>query len=170
MESNHNYNKDEKIPFSDNSPDVNPKPPLPNVNSSGPTPDLPASAEPLSRDNKMWAMFCHLAALSTYIGIPFGNVIGPLIVWQIKKDEHPYIDEQGKAALNFQISVLIYAVISALLIFVVIGLFMLVGLGIFNLIMIIINGINDKVQDIDNPKKGQDIDNPYKITFLRHNG
>ena len=86
-------------------------------------------------------MFCHLAALAMFLGIPFANIIGPLIVWQIKKDEHPFIDEQGKAALNFQISVAIYFAVSVLLIFVVIGVFLMIGLAIFNLVMIIINGI-----------------------------
>jgi len=159
MESHNNYNKEEKIPSSDNSPDVNPQPPLPDGNyPAEPTPDLPDSAEPLSSDVKMWAMFCHLAALSMYIGIPFGNIIGPLIVWQIKKDEHPFIDEQGKAALNFQISVAIYFAVSVLLVFVVIGVFLMIGLGIFNLIMIIINAIK--------ANNGQSTNYPLSFKFI----
>jgi len=55
-------------------------------------------------DVKMWCMLCHLSALSAAIGIPFGNLIGPLLIWQIKKSEMPEIEEHGKEALNFQIT------------------------------------------------------------------
>ncbi len=51
-------------------------------------------------------MLCHLSALAGYI-IPFGNIIGPLIIWQIKKNEFPSVEQHGKAALNFQLTVLI---------------------------------------------------------------
>jgi hypothetical protein len=60
--------------------------------------------------NRNWAMGCHLAALALYIGIPFGNIFGPLIIWLIKKDEIPLVDEQGKESLNFQISLILYGV------------------------------------------------------------
>jgi len=60
-----------------------------------------------------WAMGCHLAALVFYIGVPFGNILGPLIVWLIKKDEYALVDQQGKEALNFQISLMVYSIIAA---------------------------------------------------------
>ena len=75
-----------------------------------------------------WAMVVHLAALSGCL-IPFGNIIGPLLVWIIKKDELPAIDRHGKAALNFNISVSIYvtvaSIISGILVIVVIGAILL---------------------------------------------
>jgi hypothetical protein len=46
---------------------------------------------------------CHLIAWSGCV-IPFGNIIGPLVIWQIKKDQIPSVDILGKAALNFQVS------------------------------------------------------------------
>ena len=58
-------------------------------------------------------MLCHISALAGFIGIPFGNIIGPLIIWQIKKNEFPSVDIHGKAALNFQITVTLAAFISA---------------------------------------------------------
>ena len=59
-----------------------------------------------SQQARQWAMFCHFAA---FLGLvfPFGNLLGPLIVWQIKKDFDPFVDTQGKEALNFQITVAI---------------------------------------------------------------
>ncbi|MCD4698689.1 MAG: DUF4870 domain-containing protein [Bacteroidales bacterium] len=92
------------------------------------------------RDERMWGMFCHLSALAGFI-IPFGSIIGPLIIWSMKKDEFPFVNEQGKEALNFQISITIYIIISAILILVVVGILLLIALGIFQLIMIIIASI-----------------------------
>lgn len=57
-----------------------------------------------NNDIKMWSMLCHLSALSALIGVPFGNIIGPLLIWQIKKVEIPEMEEHGKEALNFQIT------------------------------------------------------------------
>lgn len=102
----------------------------------------PASPPPSSSSNdvKMWAMFCHLSALAGYL-IPFGNIIGPLVIWQIKKNEFPLVDDQGKEALNFQITVAIAAVVCFILMFVVVGIFLLMALGLTNLIFIIIAGL-----------------------------
>ncbi|MBI4337508.1 MAG: DUF4870 domain-containing protein [Chloroflexi bacterium] len=87
------------------------------------------------------AMFCHVAAFAGFIGIPFGNIIGPLIVWLLFKEEHPFIDENGKSSLNFQISIAIYVVISIILAFIIIGFFLLFALWIFGLIAVIIGAI-----------------------------
>jgi uncharacterized Tic20 family protein len=54
---------------------------------------------------RSWHMWVHLSSLSGYIGVPFGNFLGPVLLWQIKKAEIPSIDSHGKAALNFQITV-----------------------------------------------------------------
>ena len=93
-----------------------------------------------NKDEKMWAMLCHLSALAGFI-IPFGNVIAPLVIWILKKDEFPHVDDQGKEALNFQISMTIYFIVGAILIFVAIGIVILPILGIFWLIMIVIASI-----------------------------
>ncbi|MFZ9991530.1 MAG: DUF4870 domain-containing protein, partial [Opitutales bacterium] len=66
------------------------------------------------------------------------SLIGPLIVWLIKKDESTFIDKQGRELLNFQISLLIYFLVSFVLCLVIIG-FVLVGvLAIASLILTII--------------------------------
>ena len=107
-----------------------------------PEPPEPGMGPPApGQDEKMWAMLCHLSALIACIGIPFGNIIGPLVVWLIKKDQMPFVDDQGKEALNFQISVIIYAIVSAILIVVVIGIFLLIAVGIFWLVMIVVAGV-----------------------------
>jgi uncharacterized Tic20 family protein len=92
----------------------------------------------LEKPARTWGMLCHLSALSIFIGIPLGNIIVPLIIWLIKKDDHPFIDQQGKESLNFQISMLIYSVISAILVFVAVGIFLLIALALFDVIAVII--------------------------------
>jgi uncharacterized Tic20 family protein len=61
-----------------------------------------------SKDARTWAMLCHLLGLAGIVIPVIGNVVGPLIVWQIKKEEYPLVDEQGKEAVNFQISMSLY--------------------------------------------------------------
>ncbi len=56
-------------------------------------------------------MLCHLSGLLGYLGNIVGSVVGPLIVWLVKKDELPEVDQHGKEALNFNISVGIYFLI-----------------------------------------------------------
>jgi uncharacterized Tic20 family protein len=85
-----------------------------------------------------WATFCHLAALSLYIGIPFGHIIAPLVIWLIKKNEFPFVDEQGKESLNFQISMTIYGIIAGLLCYIFIGFILLPILVITDVVLIII--------------------------------
>lgn len=90
------------------------------------------------KQERMWGMLCHLTALVAFIGIPFGNILGPLVIWLLKRNEIPLVDEQGKEALNFQISMTIYAIVAGLLIFIVIGIPLLIGLAIANLVLVII--------------------------------
>lgn len=96
----------------------------------------------ISKDARMWAMFCHISAFAVFV-IPFvGQILGPLLIWMLKKEEYPFVDDQGKEALNFQISITIYAVISSILIFVIIGIPILIVLGLFALIMVIVAAIS----------------------------
>lgn len=63
------------------------------------------------KDEKNWAMAAHLASLAGF-AFPFGNIIGPLVIWLVKKDESEFVDEQGKESLNFQITfILTYFII-----------------------------------------------------------
>jgi len=86
-------------------------------------------------------MLCHLTALSLYIGIPFGNIIGPLVVWLLKKDDIGFVDSQGRESLNFQICMTIYALIAWLLTALFIGYILLVVLAIANIVLVIIASV-----------------------------
>jgi len=82
-------------------------------------------------------MFCHLSAFAGLIGIPFGNIIGPLVLWLIKRDEIPFVDQEGKESLNFQISMTIYALVAGVLTFVFVGFFLLLAIMIVNIVCVI---------------------------------
>lgn len=92
------------------------------------------------REARNWAMGCHLAALAGFV-IPFGSIIGPLVVWLIKKDESSFVDRQGKEALNFQITMLIAFLVCIVLAFILIGFLLMALVVIFDLIMIVLAAI-----------------------------
>lgn len=84
-----------------------------------PEPDEPLAGSPPA-DQRQWAMFAHLSALLGAIltgafGGGWGCFIGPLIIWLVKKDTMPFVDDQGKEALNFNITVAIAFLILLLL-------------------------------------------------------
>jgi len=78
-------------------------------------PPVEAPGPPPSSKERVWATFCHLAAFTALLGVPLGLVGGPLVVWLIKKDESPFVNRHGKAALNFQISMALYTVVAFLI-------------------------------------------------------
>ena len=85
-------------------------------------------------------MFAHLSSLVGFI-IPLGNFLGPLVVWLIKKDTMPFVDDQAKEALNFNITVLIAAIVSGMLTLILIGFLLLVVVGIAWLVLSIMAGL-----------------------------
>jgi len=102
-----------------------------------PPPNEPPMAGAPSAEERQWAMFAHLSALVGVI-IPLGSIIGPLVIWLIKKDTMPFVNDQGKEALNFNITVGIAAVVSWILCFILIGFLLLAVLAIGWLVFVII--------------------------------
>ena len=100
------------------------------------TPGLEYASGPvaLTQDEKTMGMLCHL------LGI-FCGFFGPLILWLVKKDESAFINDQGKEALNFQITVMIASVVAMLLIFVLIGIVLLPAVGIANVVFCILGAV-----------------------------
>lgn len=92
----------------------------------------------MPKDARKWAMICHLVALVGLIGNGVGFVLGPLIVWLLKKEDHPFIDEQGKEALNFQLTMFIALFVCAPLILVFVGVFLMIAVAIMMIVFPII--------------------------------
>lgn len=137
------------------TPPAAPPPPA----SPVPTPGSPESQA------RTWNMLCHLSALAGFV-IPFGNILGPLLVWQIKKNEIPSTDIHGKAALNFQITVVLALLVSfvagIILSFICIGVvffFIAGGIALCSFIFAIIAGIK--------ANNGEDYKYPYSLELVK---
>jgi uncharacterized protein len=115
--------------------------------------------EPASNETKTWGMFIHLSALSGLIGVPFGHIAGPLILWLIKKDQNPTLDAHGKEALNFQITSYIWFVVTGILIIVLIGIVLLPLALLANLILTIVGAMK--------ANNGEFYRYPFTIRFLK---
>lgn len=97
------------------------------------TPDTTAEA-------RQWAMFLHLSQLANFL-IPFGGIVAPIVIWQLKKDVLSGIDEHGKVVVNWLISALIYGVGAFILSFILIGIPLLIALALVGLVFPIVGGI-----------------------------
>jgi hypothetical protein len=123
-----------------NAPFDNTKPPQ----SPTPAPGTPAPGQPggapagmvsaESPDAKTMAMLCHLLAMLT-------GLIVPLIIWLIKKDESPFVNQQGKEVVNFELTCLIGAVIGGATICIFIGFVILAAVFVVNIVFGIISTI-----------------------------
>lgn len=111
----------------------------------------------INNEERTMSMLCHLSALAGLI-IPFGFLLGPLVVWLIKKDQYPEVNRQGKDALNFQISMFIYMMISGILVLIAVGLILLVILGILNLVIVIIAAVKSN--------NGERFDYPLSLRII----
>jgi len=105
--------------------------------SDAPFIDKPAGGS----DERMWGMLCHLSTFAYFILPPIGGILGPLLVWLLKKDEYAFVDDQGKEALNFQISIMIYSVVSGILVLAIVGIPLLIAVFIFDIVMTVIAAI-----------------------------
>ncbi|MEO0471938.1 MAG: DUF4870 domain-containing protein [Bacteroidota bacterium] len=113
---------------------------------------------PTSSEERTWAMLMHLGGLGGLI-FPFGNILAPLILWQVKKDEFPSIEAHAKNSLNFQISMMLWMIVSAILVVIVVGIIGLVVLGLMAFILPIIAGIK--------ANEGKMYKYPLTIEFLK---
>jgi uncharacterized Tic20 family protein len=105
-----------------------------------------------SKDARTFAMLAHLLAI-------FTSFLGPLVIWLVKKDEHSFVDEQGKEALNFQITVAIAYIVAGLLSFLCIGFLLFPAVWVVNLIFCIMACVA--------VNKGEHYRYPVSIRFIK---
>ena len=96
----------------------------------------PAAMAP-SRDERQWAMLCHLSAMLMYCTV-IGGFIAPLVIWLLKRDEMPFVADQGRETLNFQITTLLALIVGGLLAIVLIGFVIIGAVLLFHFIVAII--------------------------------
>jgi len=94
-----------------------------------------------TQDERTWGMVAHLAALAFFI-LPFGNILGPLVVWLAKRDQSTFVALHAKEALNFNITFLLGALVCGLLLVFSIGILFGAMLFVFWLVMTIIAALN----------------------------
>jgi uncharacterized protein len=112
----------------------------------------------LSETERNWAMLCHLSAFAGFF-FPFGSIIGPLICWLSRRDDSSWVNINGKASLNFQLSMLLYIVLAVPLIFIIIGIPIMVVLVTLKVICVIIASIK--------APKGELFRYPLSIPFIQ---
>lgn len=111
------------------SPDAAPPPPAP-----------PPDDGRIPSGDRQLAMVTHLLALANYVAFPAG-LVAVLVMWLVKKDDSPALDRVGREVLNFNLSMLLYAVVSLILVLVLIGIGLLVALWVFGLVVTIVAAV-----------------------------
>jgi len=118
----------------------------------------PNNTIPLRKDNQL-LLLTHLSQLLTYV-TGFGGLLVPIIIWAVNKDKIEGLDQHGKEIINFQLSMILYALICIPLILVLgLGILGLIILGIISFVFPIVNGIN--------ASNGNFSKYPFTIRFLQ---
>lgn len=105
-----------------------------------------------------WAMFCHLSAFAGFF-FPLGGIIGPIIFWLSRKDTSELVDRNGKASLNFQLSMLLYTVLCIPLFFILVGFVIAGVLFVVEIVSVVVASIR--------AANGQDYRYPISIPFIQ---
>ena len=84
-------------------------------------------------DERLLGVLSHILAIVPGIGI-----LGPLVIYLLKKDESSFVEANAKESLNFQLTIIIAAIISFILVVVFIGILLLWALGILNVVLVIV--------------------------------
>ena len=111
-----------------------------------------------TQSERDWAMFCHLSAFAGFF-FPFGGILGPIICWISRKDESEWINKNGKASLNFQLSMLLYIVLVIPLCFILVGIPLLLALFVLKFVCVIVASIR--------AAKGEAFKYPISIPFIQ---
>lgn len=122
----------------------------------------------ITQNDKTYSSITHLSSFAGWI-FPFGNVIVPFVLWSAKKSESTYIDNHGKAVVNFQLSLMLYSFLLALLI-IPLTIFTL-GLGLVAVLLGIIPALILIVATIISASikatNGEYYDYPFTIEFIK---
>lgn len=107
------------------------------VDSAEPADEQSGVGYEVTDDEQTWGILAHAAAFTGLV-IPFGNILGPLLVWLIKRDESRFVDENGKEAVNFQITWTVLMFFAFLAVFVAVGLVLVPLIALAWLILVVV--------------------------------
>lgn len=114
----------------------------------------------VTKSEKDFGLLVYASSLLGYV-VPLGSILGPLILWLMKREESAFVDQCGRSCLNFKLSLLIYVIISGILFLVGIGFIFLIVLGILDFVCTILGMIK--------ASEGQVYRYPLTIKFLSDN-
>jgi uncharacterized Tic20 family protein len=123
------------------SPEADRFPPEPDVldvlGDDGFPPGFPSNSE------RNWAVFCHLGGFAIYLlPFAFGQILVPLLLWLVKRNDSAFVDEHGREALNFQITFTLYAFVAGILVLAWIGWILLVALAVAQAVLMIVASVH----------------------------
>lgn len=113
--------------------------------------NINAEQPEISKEARNMAMLCHLLGIVGFFA--------PLVIWLNEKDKHKFVNEHGQAAMNYQISIIIYYLASWMLCFIIVGFFMLIALVIMHIIFVIMGAVKSS--------KGKPWRYPIAIRFIK---
>jgi uncharacterized Tic20 family protein len=114
--------------------------------------------DPILREDRQLLLFTHLSQLLTYV-TGFGGFVVPLVIWLTQKDKIEQMDVQGKQILNFQLTMLLAALISVPLMLILVGFVIAAAVGLLSLIFPIVNAIK--------ANNGEPTHYPLSIEFFK---
>jgi uncharacterized Tic20 family protein len=118
----------------------------------------PITTQATSEDEKTWGMLVHLSSLAGFF-IGFGWIIAPLIIWLVKREEMPFVNQEGKNAMNFQITMAIAGIICGVLTIIFIGLIGLLAIAVLELVFPILAGLK--------AREGESYKYPLSYPFIK---
>ena len=118
---------------------------------------MESNYQSMMRFDKQLLIITHLSQLLSFI-TGLGGLIVPLIIWITQKDKVLFIDEQGKQIINFQLSLIVYAIICIPFCLILIGVLGLILIGLASLIFPIINAVK--------ANSNEDTHYPWTINFV----
>lgn len=130
---------------------------------AGATPPPPhADAVLLDESARNWGMLAHVSGIvaSSMVGMGF---VGPLLIWLLKRDDHPFVALNAAEALNFQLSMLLYGVMLVLVSLSVIGLIVTIPLGVIGFVLWLVLPVVAAVKT----SRGEAWSYPFTIGFVR---
>ena len=112
------------------------------------------------KDAKNWAVFCHIGGI---IPIYFLNILIPLVIWLVKKAENPFIEENGREAVNFQISLTIYGLALAAIAFTVIGM----PIAVIGFVILVVLNLVCVIRAAIKASNGEKFLYPYNLRLIK---
>ena len=113
----------------------------------------------LSREDRTWGMICHLSALAGVPSIGVGFLVGPLVVWLLKRESSAFVADQAREALNFQICMMIYFAVSGVLCLLLIGFVLLFRGAVYDVVIV--------VKAAKSANRGERYRYPMTVRFVR---